>query len=192
MMRATPVRLGAIASLVALAGCTSPPSTTLTLDIAPPRADAVRDRYAGPPIAIPAVHVPATIDRVEFVRQVAAGQVRVDDFARWSAPLGTLARDALVRDLTARLPDGKVLPPGATGAAGRDLTLDVTILSFDAAGGRAHMQAAVRTLPGGTARTMTVDTALAGDTAVSTANAFTILLGILADRIADALPSPGQ
>jgi uncharacterized lipoprotein YmbA len=192
-MRATIIRRsiggGAIAAALAIAGCASPPSTILTLDIAPPAADAVHPGYAGPPIAIPAVHVPAALDRVEFVRQVSAGELKVDDFARWSAPLGTLARDALVRDLTARLPAGAVLPPGATGSPGRARTFDVTILSFDTGGGAARMQIAYRALPDGRVRPELLTTTLSDDTPLATANAFTTLLGTLADRIADGLSS---
>ncbi len=191
MMRVPSTRFGVALLVAMLAGCSSPPSTTLTLDVAPPRAEAVRAGYAGPPIAVPAVHVPAAIDRVEFVRQVAAGQLEVDDFARWSAPLGTLARDALVRDLTARLPAGTVLPPGATGAAGRTVTLDVTILSFDSGSGQARMQAAFRPLPGNVVRQLVLTADLTDDRPVSTANAFTALIGKLADGIVDALPMYG-
>ena len=189
-MRATQARIGALVAFATVAGCSSPPSTTLTLDVAAPGADAVRAGYSGPPVAIPAVHMPAAIDRVEFVRQITAGQLQVDDFARWSAPLGTLARDALVRDLTARLPSGSVLPPGSTAAAGHGVTLDVTILSLDASGGQARMQAAFRRVPGGMVQQAVLQTALSDDRPVSAANAFTALLGQLADHITAALPSP--
>lgn len=187
MMRATSARYGALLLVLIVAGCKSPPSTTLTLDVAPPGAEAVRAGYAGPPLAIPAVHVPAAIDRVEFVRQIAAGQMQVDDFARWSAPLGTLARDALVRDLTARLPAGTVLPPGSTGG-GRSLTLDVTILSYSVSGSRATMQAAYRPLPKGVVRQVVVEIGMADPSPTASANAFAALLGKFADRIADELP----
>ena len=188
MMRTATSRYGAALMIAALAGCSSPPSTTLTLDVAPPRPEAVRADYVGPAIAIPAVHVPAAIDRAEFVRQIAAGQLQIDDFARWSAPLGTLARDALVRDLTARLPAGAVLPPGATASGKRVEAIDVTILSFDAFAGTARMQAAFRVLPSGTVRQTILTTALADHRPVSAAEAFTALIGSLADRIAANLP----
>ena len=187
MMRPIPVRSGTAMLVAALAGCASPPSTTLTLDVAPPRAETVRAGYAGPPVAIPAVHVPAAIDRVEVVRQVAAGQVEIDDFARWSAPLGTLARDALVRDLIARLPSGSVLPPGTAGSGRRATTIDVTILSYDAIGPGAKMQAAYRILPGGTTRLVTLETSPGGEQPATVATKWSDLIGRLSDRITDDL-----
>jgi len=180
-MRALP-SIGLVA-LAALAGCTSPKTTLLTLDAAPPSAAAVKAGYRGLPIAVPAVHLPAALDRAEFVNQLSAGTVKVDDFARWTAPLGLLARDALVRDLTARLPSGSVLPPGSVGAAGHVRTLDVTILSFQSDAGGATMQAAYRAVPGGVVQQVTL-TGAGGATPVATAQAFGTLIGQLADRIA--------
>jgi hypothetical protein len=185
--------IAALAVPMLLAGCGhSPPAVTLTLDPTPPAPEAVRAGYRGPPIAIPAVHVPAALDRVEFVSQPAAGTVKIDDFARWSAPMGVLARDALVRDLTARLPAGLVLPPGAAGAKG-SIALDVTLLSIDTSATGATMQAAWRRLPGGRVRQEIVQAPGGADPAAS-ARAFSALLGQLADRIATDLaagPSAG-
>jgi uncharacterized lipoprotein YmbA len=182
MMRALP--LIGLAALAALAGCTSPKTVLLTLDAAPPAPDAIHSDYRGLPIAVPAVHLPATLDRAEFVRQESAGEVKVDDFARWTAPLGLLARDALVRDLTARLPAGSVLPPGTGGSVGHTRTLDVTILSFQAGASGATMQAAYRVLPGGAVQQLTVSDPAGGSAPVPTAQAFGALIGQLADRIA--------
>ena len=182
MMRA--LSLVGLAALAGLAGCTSPKTTLLTLDAAPPSADAVHADYRGLPIAVPAVHLPAELDRAEFAHQLSAGEVKVDDFARWTAPLGLLARDALVRDLTARLPSGAVLPPGSVGAAGHVRTLDVTILSFQADAGGATLQAAYRTVPGGAVRQVTLTAPATGIAPVPTAQAFATLIGELADRIA--------
>lgn len=186
-MTIRPLRPAAtLAVALCLAGCGhSPPSVTLTLDpVAPtsPRSD-----YRGPPIAVPAVHVPAAIDRVEFVSQPAAGEAKIDDFARWAAPLGILSRDALVRDLTARLPAGSVLPPGAVAGAGTR-AVDVTILGLTGGPGEATMQAAWRLLPGGPVRQEELRAPVSAAEPVPSARAFAILLGRLADRIAAGLP----
>ena len=173
-----------LAGLATLAGCSSPKTTLLTLDAAPPAPEAVQAGYRRLPIAVPAVHLPASLDRAEFVHQETAGEVKVDDFARWTAPLGLLARDALVRDLTARLPAGSVLPPGAGGVAGRMRTLDVTILAFQAGPSGATMQVAYRALPGGAVRQLSMSAPGAGVEPVPTAQAFGVLIGQLADRIA--------
>ncbi len=188
-MRALP--LTGLVMLAALAGCSSPKTTLLTLDAAPPAPDGVHADYRGLPIAVPAVHLPATLDRAEFVHQEQAGTVKVDDFARWTAPLGLLARDALVRDLTARLPAGSVLPPGTSGAAGKVRTLDVTILTFQADAGGATMQVAYRALPGGTVQQLSLVAPSTGIAPVPTAQAFGALIGQLADRIAADMAAGG-
>lgn len=187
-MRALP--LIGLAAFAALAGCASPKTTLLTLDAAPPAPEAVQADYRGLPISVPAVHLPAALDRAEFVHEVTAGEVKVDDFARWTAPLGLLARDALVRDLTARLPAGSVLPPGASAAAGHARTLDVTILAFQATPGGATLQVAYRVVPAGTVQQLSLTVPAGGTTPIATAQAFGALIGQLADRIArDATPA---
>ena len=173
-----------LAGLATLAGCSSPKTTLLTLDAAPPAPEAVQAGYRRLPIAVPAVHLPASLDRAEFVHQETAGEVKVDDFARWTAPLGLLARDALVRDLTARLPAGSVLPPGASGATGHARTLDVTILAFQAGADGATMQVAYRGVPNGAVQQLSLSAPGAGVEPVPTAQAFGVLIGKLADRIA--------
>ena len=177
--------LGALAGLASCGG--SPATRMLTLDAVAPAPAAVQAGYRGRPVAIPAVHVPAVLDRAEFAHQIAAGEVKVDDFARWAAPLGLLARDTLVRDLIARLPAGAVLPPGAGGGGGVT-AIDVTILSFDAGAGAgaggATMAVVYRPLPGGAPRQLLLATPGAGGDPAATARAFSTLLGQLADRMA--------
>ena len=173
--------------LVALAGCAhSPRSTILTLDAVAPSAAGVRADYRGPAVAVPAVHVPAALDRVEFVREPAAGTLEVDDFARWGAPLGLLARDALVRDLTSQLPEGRVLPSGVPAGKGA-VTLSVTITAFAVTPGATRLEAAWRALPDGPIRQATLD-APGAATPAETAQRFANLLGQLAQRIAATLP----
>ncbi|WBO23708.1 PqiC family protein [Sphingomonas abietis] len=188
-MRALPP-VGLVA-LLALAGCTSPKSILLTLDAAPPVPAAVHAGYHGLPILVPAVHLPASLDRAEFVHQENAGEVKVDDFARWTAPLGLLARDALIRDLTARLPAGSVLPPGMVAARGHARTLDVTILGVQTAPGAATMQVAYRALPHGAVQQLQLTTTTTGIAPVPVAQALGVLIGQLADRIAQDADSGG-
>ena len=106
---------------VGLAACGhSPPTRFFTLDpLAPAAASA--SLYAGPPVRVDAVHIPPQLDRPELVRQPAANEIVVEDFAQWAAPLGEIARRALTQDLMARLPAGVVIfpdapkPPAASG-----------------------------------------------------------------------------
>lgn len=169
-----------------LGACSSPSTTLLTLDAMAPPQQAIHADYRGPAIVVPAVHVPAILDRAEFVHQVSAGAAKVDDFARWAAPLGILTRDVLVRDLAARLPEGSVLPPGTAGSKAA-ITIDVTILSFDATAGGATMQAAYRITPQGAVRQISLDTGQAARDPVSAAQAYTKLIGQLADTIGSAV-----
>jgi uncharacterized protein len=188
-MMARFVRFALLTPALLLAACGHSPSTTLlTLDAAPPPPEGIRADYRGLPVAVPAVHLPVALDRPEYVSQIAPGEAKVDDFATWVAPLGTLARDTLVRDLTARLPAGAVLPPGAAGGAGTRV-IDVTLLSFIGGPGEAVMQAAFRQLPRGPVRQVELRTASPGTGAVPSAQAFGALLGQLADRIAADLPA---
>ena len=183
----TPV---ALLATTLLAACGHSPATTfLVLDPAPPTA-APAVTYAGPPLRVPFVHLPVTVDRPELVRQDAAGTITVDDFARWSAPLGLLARNALVQDLTARLPAGAVLPPDATAAA-REVRVEATVLSFDTANGEATMAVSYRLVPAGTdpqPRVARLTTGLADNAPPARAQAWSRLLAQLSDRIVAELP----
>ncbi len=173
-----------------LAGCGHSPAVTfLVLDAVPP-ARSVAD-YAGPPLRVPFVHLPATVDRPELVRQDAAGTISVDDFARWSAPLGLQARDTLIRDLTARLPGGAVLPPDAPPAP-REVRVEATVLAFDVTAGQASMTVSYRLVgPGATdPRPMVAKlaTPLMDDAAAGRARAWSALIGQLSDHVIAALP----
>lgn len=170
---------------IPLAGCGhSPPTTFLVIDPAPPTAP-VLSRYAGPPLRVPFVHLPVTVDRPELVTQDAAGTLDVDDFARWSAPLGLLARGALVQDLTARLPLGSVLPPDAPPAP-REVRIEVTVLSFDASVDTATMTVSYRLVRPGTDPRPAVaqlTTPLVDNVPAQRAQAWSRLLAQLSDRI---------
>ena len=188
MMR--PTMSTALPVALLLAGCgTSPATTFLVLDPAPPAG--VATTYAGPPLRVPFLHLPVTIDRPELVRQDAAGTLTVDDFARWSAPLAIMARNTLIADLTARLPAGAVLPPDASPAT-REIRVEATVLSFDAVGSDATLTAFYRLVAPGTAdprpAVVTLRTPLADATAPTRAQAWSRLLGQLSDRIVATLP----
>ncbi len=186
MMRAAPYPARWMATglaLSALAACSSSPSTTLlTLDAVAPPAGAVDARYRGPAIAVPAVHVPSLLDRAEFLSQISAGTAKVDDFARWAAPLGILTRDALVRDLTARLPEGSVLPPG-TPASKENITVDVTILSFNPSSTGATMQIAYRIGLHGSVRQVSLVAPQTTFSPAGSAQAYAAIIANLADRL---------
>ncbi len=188
MRYALPVTVGAAAAgALLLSGCGhSPAATFLTIDPAPPAAGP-STAYAGAPLRVPFVHVPATLDRPEFVHQPAAGTLAVDDFARWSAPLARLARDTLIRDLIERLPAGSVLAPDAAPAR-PEVLIQATVLDFTPAGATATMTVSYRVGLTPAPRVVQLQAPLAGPTPVDSAQAWSALIGQLADRIAADLP----
>ena len=82
----------------AASGCgTTAPSRFYTLD-----STAISDgapRLRTTPIMVGPVSVPASVDRPEFVVQVAPNRVDVDEFNRWAAPLNDGIAQAVAGDL---------------------------------------------------------------------------------------------
>lgn len=115
----------AIAGLLAIAACGhSPPTRFFTLTPSAPAAPGAA--APGSALRVDHVTIPPVLDRPELVREYAANQLKVDDFSHWGAPLGELMRAALVEDLTARLPAGRVIPlstPKVEGTA--DLVVEI-------------------------------------------------------------------
>jgi uncharacterized protein len=182
------VRTLLLGALLLLAACGhSPPTQFLTLDPTP--GTGAGAGYRGPAIRVPAVRIPPALDREEFVQRVSPGELKVDDFVRWSASLGMLARNTLILDLSSRLPPGKVSPPDAPAQAG-GVRVDVSVLSWEVVDGDASLQAAYAFAPddGETParyrQWVTLHAASGGRTALETARVFSVLLGQLADGIA--------
>ena len=177
----------ALVALLMLAGCGhSPPTRFYTLDAVPPAAPA--PAYAGPPLRIGQVYVPAVLDRGELVEEPSAGRLKVDDFDHWGAPLGQLVRSALERDLAARLPAGDVLPdsgPTPQGAA----TVMVTVLGVDRTASGLVMDVTwTRTVTAGTRPVTTTDSLrLQGDVSDASPQGYAAGLSQLAARLADAI-----
>jgi len=101
------------AALVALAagGCgTSAPPRFYTLD-STAAADAAAPA-AGYGVIVGPVSVPGSVDRPEFVVQVAPNRVTIDEFNRWAEPLGEGIARTVAGDLAAllRTPDVAVAP----------------------------------------------------------------------------------
>ena len=102
-----------------------------------------------------------------------------------------MARDALIGNLTQRLPGGQVLPPDAPPAA-RELRVEATILSFDAGSGKAALTVSYRLVgppaPEPRPNVVQLTTPLADDTAPAQARAWSALIGQLSDCIVADLP----
>lgn len=186
---------------LAVAGCgSSPPTRFYTLDPAPPATTPAPVLAAIPPVRVDAVHLPPVFDRVELVRETGAHTVTVDDFARWSAPVGETARRTLTQDLAARLPAGAVTFPDAPKPPdGRGLVVDV--LALGQSGGQATMDVSWTLTAGGrtgrappvayTGRTLRLTAPSAGPGPDAVPADLSALLGALADSIAADLVHAG-
>jgi uncharacterized lipoprotein YmbA len=183
--------LAAAVSALLLASCGhSAPTRFYTLDARPPAASGPRVPGTGP-VRILAVRVPPMLDRLEVARQIQPAVVQVDDLARWSAPLGDLARDALAQDLADRLPGVVILPARSSAPAGaRDLTVE--ILSLRHADQAFELDATVELADAATGvildhQRVRLSAASGRSDAAAEAEALTRLLADLADRISPRL-----
>jgi uncharacterized lipoprotein YmbA len=181
------IALGAAA--LALTGCGhSAPTRFFTLDALPPPGGAAGASFTGPPVRLDAVHIPAALDRVEVVRQLAADQLDVSDLDHWGAPLGELARRALTQDLDERLPAGTVIfPDSPKPALAQDLIVDV--LDIQTQGGAVTLTASytlVQTKPhlSKIQHQVILSAPQASTDAAGQADALSRILAQLADKIA--------
>ena len=166
----------------------SPPTRFFTLDPVPPARPPLRHGLA--PLQIGAVHIPATLDRPEFVTHSAANRLTLSERDQWAAPLAELIGNALARDLTARLPQGSVIPANAVAPSNaRILTLDVLALSVSATGisfqARWSLLAPDKSRPL-LSRDVTLTTS-GGSATAAQATGLSRLVGELADSIAASL-----
>src|ERR1700689_5475561 len=118
--------------VLAIGGCRSAPTRLYSLSMLP--ASQAKVPYAGPPVRVDAVHLPAETDRVEITTQMATGGLEIHEFDHWAAPLSKMARQTLTADLIARLPPGTVIFPSLHQAQ-RALGLNVASLSSHPAPG---------------------------------------------------------
>jgi uncharacterized lipoprotein YmbA len=219
MKRWHPYALALPAALL-IACASSPPTRYHVLQAVAPAdvgaAPAAAISYRGPPLRVVSVLLPPALDRQELVRETAPGQIEVREFDQWAAPLARLARQALSEDLALRLPPGMLVYPGATWPqAGAELRVEIdslrvadaaatTVLSWSlrvtaegAASGAAASGAAMRQPSPGAPVGAQLRLSLplppgAGDSAASTAQAYSRILAQLADRIAADLGGAGR
>jgi uncharacterized protein len=98
----------ALVATLALAGCSSskPPRFYSLSATAAPGAVTNVAVLVGP------VTIPASVDRPQFVVQVATNRVEVDEFNRWDSPLGDSVARVVASDLSTELgtPDVAIAP----------------------------------------------------------------------------------
>ena len=155
--------------------------------LAPTRPIAACD---GPVLQIASVRLPAQFDRLEWIRETAAGQFEVSESDHWAAPPATLARQALAENLAARLPAGRTAFPGAAWPVAEErLSVDIVSLTVRAGEASVLLDWSLRTqgTNHGTAASVSGAqwklNAPAGDPAA----ALDALLAQLADRLAAAV-----
>ncbi len=179
-------RMIGCAVAVAVGACQSAPTRIYSLD---PVAPAGRmDVYHAPALRIDTLNVPASWDRIEILGLSAAGNLQIRDFDHWSAPLAQMARQALSDDLDLRLPPGSVIYPRLpkpTVALG----VNVDILEFTVVGSRASMRASwliapAAGSPGAKRSVARLQGAMTSTEPAAMAQAWSDLIGQLADRIA--------
>jgi uncharacterized protein len=176
-----------------LGGCaSSPPVHFFVLDPIAPASGV--SKPAGPAVQIASVHLPATLDRQQIVREVAPNQLSVDDQNRWGAPLPDMARRILSQDLTSRLAPGRLVLAEQPAPAGTS-AISVDIVEFDlgASGsvvldGTWSIVASGADVAAASYRFRLSRPAVRGDYA-DQARVMSVLLGELADSIAQALPA---
>ena len=171
---------------VTLGACHSAPTRIYSLDPAVPTTRI--DSYQAPALRVDALNVPASWDRIEILSVSAAGELQINDFDHWSAPLAQIARQTLSDDLDQRLPSGSVVYPRLPKPIGA-LGLVVDILEFTVVGSQASMRASWLIIPASGSQSAKRSVASLHGAMTSTepatmAHAWSELIGQLADRIA--------
>jgi uncharacterized lipoprotein YmbA len=186
-------------ALPLLAACSSSPVSYLTLDPVP-AAQQLAAPAPGGVLRVGAVSLPEILDRAALVRSAGPGHLDIDDNERWAAPLDEVTRRTLTGDLGSRLAgwtvlDARDVTPGGA-AIQRLLLVDADSFAENPSG---QVELNVRwTLLEGTPpapvlqRSETISVPVAGASATAVAQAMSGAVGILADRIAAALPGPGR
>ena len=176
-------------AIILLTGCGSSPKTHFyTLNGTPAATGARAISFS---IQVAAVHVPPSLDRRQMVSMSGENSVNISETNRWSAAFDEMVRNILARDLTARLPAGKVILPNAPAPAGTRV-LVVTISQFGPdATGSVTLKGSWSLLSGASnAAIMKRDfriNAGSGAKAEAMASAMSVALGRLADQIASTL-----
>jgi uncharacterized lipoprotein YmbA len=129
----------ALVAAAAAAGCASATARFYTLDSMATADAAPPAHYA---VLVGPVSVPASVDRPEFVVQIAPNRVDVDEFNRWAAPLNDSIARAVAGDLAVLLgtQDVAVAPLANFNPAYR---VTINVQRFDSIQGQAALVDAV-------------------------------------------------
>ncbi len=123
------------ALLLLLPACASSPKTQFfALEPVPPSEHAAQ--LSGTPVAVTALRLPPTLDRLQIVRRGQGNALDVSETDRWAAPLDEMARRVLIQDLELRAKPGVVVQPDMPQPKGdiRDVVVGVQRFDADASG----------------------------------------------------------
>ncbi len=170
----------------ALGGCRSASTRIYTLEAAAPASHI--EVYHAPALRVDTLNVPASWDRMEILKISAAGTLQISDFDHWAAPLAQMARQTLSDDLDERLPSGSVIYPRLPKPSGA-LGVNVDILNFNIVARQASIRASWIIVPSGDAQrakrsAASLHSSMNSDEPAAVAQAWSDLIGQLADRIA--------
>jgi len=170
----------------AFGGCRS--ASTRIYTVGPVAPASHIDVYHAPALHVDALSVPASWDRTEILTLSVAGTLQISEFDHWAAPLAQMARQTLSDDLDQRLPSGSVIYPRLPKPS-HGLGVDVDILEFDIVASQASMRASWIIVqsgdsPGAKRSEAELRIAMSSEEAAAVAQAWSELIGQLADRIA--------
>ena len=131
----------ALATMLA-AGCSTAPARFYSLS-----STATADGTPATPakVAVGPVTIPASVDQPEFVVQVAANQVQVDEFNRWVSPLGDAIARTVAVDLVVLLGTQEVASSQLANFT-PEYRVTIDVQRFESVQGQAAMLEAVWTV----------------------------------------------
>lgn len=124
-------RLALLALATVAVACSSPMSNFYTLA---PTVGADASARSTLAVGVGPVTVPATVDRPQFVLQVAPNRVTLQEYHRWAAPLGQAIGQTVATDLSALLGTPDVVPLPAPNFR-YDLRVTIDIQRFESVPG---------------------------------------------------------
>jgi uncharacterized protein len=186
---AVPLRAAILLCGTMLAACASQTDRFYTLTAMPDNPPA--PRAASTTQVLLSASVPTMVDRRAMVLDSPGNQVSILEHERWAAPISDLIAQTLAGDIERRRPDVMVAVRGV-GASAMKIRIDIAELSARAAG-NATLEAHWRIVDAESktdlvgSETFTAPVA-SGDYA-AVARAFSVVVSLLADRLAEKLPA---
>lgn len=118
---------------ISLGACATQPARFYTLNAQTPR-ESVR-APASTTIAVDQVTVPDMVDRPQFVLRTGTAQVRIDEYARWAAPLKEQVASVVVANLAQSFPGALVSTSENFGGSTNIFHISVEVQSFESVPG---------------------------------------------------------